>query len=74
MQTFNIEANMNAQAQFGAGTLPLTPPTVREVLECGSPLPLSVDAGPFQSGRGLPHQKLAHAWDRSRTRKRLDQT
>ena len=26
-------------------------------MECGSPLPLSVGAGPSQSGRGLPHSK-----------------
>jgi outer membrane lipoprotein-sorting protein len=30
---------------------------VRQVLECGSPLPLSVVASPSQSGRGQPHSK-----------------
>ena len=31
----------------------------REVLECGSPLPLCLRAGPTESGRGLPHSKTS---------------
>src|SRR5256885_110193 len=36
----------------------------REVLECGSPLPLSIARRRSKSGRGLPHSKtLARSWD-----------
>jgi len=34
----------------------------REVLECGSPLPLSLPADPFQSGRGLRQSTTLSHW------------
>jgi len=57
MTTLNFEVTMKTQDHISAGTFTVTPPVVRQVLECGSPLPLSVATGPIQSGRGLPHSK-----------------
>ena len=37
---------------------PMNRPGNREVLECGSPLPLCFRAGATESGRGLPHSKM----------------
>jgi hypothetical protein len=62
MKTFNIEANMKTRSQFSVRAFAVTSRVVRQVLECGSPLPLSIDAGPFQSGRGLPHSKALSRW------------
>jgi hypothetical protein len=47
----------------GGGEFRLVATTVRrEVLDCGSPLPLSEGAGSFQSGRGLPQSKTLARW------------
>ena len=48
---------------LGRGKLRLLANSVsREVLECGSPLPLRLQADPFQSGRGLPQSTTLSRW------------
>ena len=62
MRTLNLKANMRTQNHFSAGAVSPAPPMDREVLECGSPLPLWNWPVSTESGRGLPQSKTLPRW------------